>query len=75
MGYLLFAVWIAIVYICWHFVVKVAGARGHDEHKGLARIDLPIHKFHLVFLPIQGEAEALRYSARSDRIGSVEAAR
>jgi hypothetical protein len=53
MGYLLFAIWIAIVYICWHFVVKVADARGHDGYKwGLLCIFFgPVVLLPLLLLP------------------------
>jgi hypothetical protein len=53
MGYVLLAIWVAIVYACWRFVMKVAGKHGHDEHKwGLLRIFFgPVVLLPLLLLP------------------------
>ena len=57
MGYVLFALYIAIIYAWWHLVMKVAGARGHDEHKwGLLSIFFgPVVLLPLLLLPQRTE--------------------
>jgi hypothetical protein len=57
MGYVLFAIYVAIIYACWHLVVKVAATRGNDEHKwGLLSIFFgPVVLLPLLLLPRRTE--------------------